>query len=259
MKTKAIYHPAQPHNPFLLAADIDGTLLGDEEGQSALKRLVQDFHKAFRLAYITGRYEWSVLKVVEEGSLPRPDFICSNVGTDLNDLNDPRNALGRRYAAQVGPEWDLETIYRLGEGEGISRQDFVEGQPAYQAGFFWDGKAQTLQAFRSRLASINHSHILASYGEFIDVLPNPLGKGKAVEFLQKELALDPQRVIVAGDSGNDREMFETQFKGIVPVNALDELKAVASKPRHYQSPFPVARGVLDGLCHFAFLTLQKGD
>jgi len=253
MQAKSIYRPTRPRKPFLLAADIDGTLLGDEEGQEALKILARDFRKAFRLAYITGRYEWSVRKLVEEGSLPRPDFICSNVGTELTDLNDSQNIIGRKYAARVGPEWDVETIYRLGEGEGIRKQDFSAGQPAHQAGFFWDGKPQTLQAFCSRLASINHSHILASYSEFIDVLPNPLGKGKAVEFLQQELALAPGRVIVAGDSGNDREMFETQFKGIVPVNALDELKAVASKSHHYQSPFPAARGVLDGLCHFGFL------
>jgi hydroxymethylpyrimidine pyrophosphatase-like HAD family hydrolase len=59
--------------------------------------------------------------------------------------------------------------------------------------------------------------------------------------------------VVAGDSGNDRVMFETGFKGIVPVNALDELKAVAQQPHHYQSPLPAGRGVLDGLCHFGFI------
>jgi hydroxymethylpyrimidine pyrophosphatase-like HAD family hydrolase len=59
-------------------------------------------------------------------------------------------------------------------------------------------------------------------------------------------------VAVAGDSGNDRQMFETEYKGIVPVNALDELKALASKPWHYHSPYPAARGVLDGLRHFGF-------
>jgi sucrose-phosphate synthase len=71
--------------------------------------------------------------------------------------------------------------------------------------------------------------------------------------LQQELGLDPERVVVAGDSGNDSEMFDTGFKGIVPVNALDELKAAACRPWHYHSPLPVARGVLDGLRHFGFV------
>ena len=258
MQADLAYLPTRPQQPFLLAADIDGTMLGDEEGQIALRVLAQDFRGSFRLAYVTGRYEHSVLRVVEEGFLPRPDFICSNVGTDILALEDPGNTIGQKYAAQVGPEWDLETIYSLGEAEGVRRQDFSEGQPPFQAGFFWDGSPQTLQAFRTRLAGQDHFHILASYAEYIDVLPNPLGKGKAVEFLQKELNFDPQQVVVAGDSGNDREMFESEFKGIIPVNALDELKAVACQPRHYQSLLPAGRGVLDGLCHFGFLKRREG-
>ncbi len=259
MSVDGLYRPTRPNRPFLLAADLDGTLLGDEEGQLAMMALAKTFRSSFRLAFVTGRYEWSVLRVVEEGFLPRPDFICSNVGTDLLDLNDPNNSLGQKYAALVDPEWDLETIYRLGEGEGIRRQDFTEGQPAFQAGFFWDGSQQTLQAFTARLGELHQSHILASYGEYIDVLPNPLGKGKAVEFLQRELGLPKSRVVVAGDSGNDREMLQTEYKGIVPANALEELKTIASRRRHYQSPYPAARGVLDGLCHFGYLEYLQGD
>src|SRR5512140_1838002 len=249
MPVENLYRPVHPQRPFLLAADIDGTVLGDEAGQLELMELANTYRSSFKLAYVTGRYEWAVLRVVEEGFLPRPDFIFSDVGTNLLDLGDPNNRLGQKYAVRVGPEWDLETIYRLGEGEGIRRQDFNEGQPRFQAGFFWDGDPFTLNAFSARLAELRQYHILASYGEYIDVLPNPLGKGKAVEFLQRELGFDPGRVVVAGDSGNDREMLETAFKGIVPVNALEELKAVASGQRHYHSPLPAARGVLDGLSH----------
>ena len=247
------YIPTRPGQPFLLATDIDGTVLGDEDGQLALQRLSESHRKSFLLAYITGRYENSVLRLVEEGYLPRPDFICSNVGTDLLDLNDPANFLGQQYAAQVGPEWDLDILYRLGEGEGIRKQDFGENQPPFQVGFYWDGSPATLQAFHARLGSRDHFHILASYGEYIDVLPGPLGKGKAVEFLQRELKLDPLQVVVAGDSGNDLEMFQTEFQGIIPVNALEELKAAALPPRHYLSTLPAGRGVFDGLCHFGFL------
>ena len=44
----------------------------------------------------------------------------------------------------------------------------------------------------------------------------------------------------------------TEYKGIVPVNALNELKALARQPWHYHSPLPAGRGVLDGLRHFGF-------
>jgi hydroxymethylpyrimidine pyrophosphatase-like HAD family hydrolase len=71
--------------------------------------------------------------------------------------------------------------------------------------------------------------------------------------LQKQLGLDPVRIIVAGDTGNDRQMFETGYQGVLPVNALDELKAAASESWHYHSTFPAARGVLDGLRYFGLL------
>jgi hydroxymethylpyrimidine pyrophosphatase-like HAD family hydrolase len=74
-----------------------------------------------------------------------------------------------------------------------------------------------------------------------------------VRFLQAELGLPADRVVVAGDSGNDREMFAAGFRGILPSNALDELKAAAVEPWHYRSPLPFALGVVDGLRHFGYL------
>jgi len=251
-----ILTPANPGNPFFLASDLDGTLLGDETGEARLKAFVEQYASSLRLAYVTGRDQHSVLELIETGCLPRPDYICSEVGTELLDLNDPENLLGQKYAAQVGPDWNLDAIYALGEGTGVWRQDFPEGQPRFQAGFFWDGDPETLEAFYARLGKNESYQIFASYGEYIDVLPAPLGKGSAVRFLQKELGVEISRVVVAGDAGNDRQMFETGFQGIVPVNALDELKIAASQPWHYHSPFPAAQGVLDGLRHFGLVEME---
>jgi len=245
--------PTHPEIPFLLAADIDGTLLGDQIGEAWMKTFVSKYASTFHLAYVTGRYRFSVLELIDAGRLPRPDYICSDVGTDLFDLNDSQNSLGQKYRNQVTPDWNLEVIYATGTGKGVWQQDFGNSQPPFQAGFFWDGNPETLDAFYARMGKDDRYHIYPSYGEFIDVLPISLGKGNAVRFLQKELGLDESRIVVAGDSGNDRQMFETEFKGIVPSNALEELKEVASQPWHYHSPLPVARGVLDGLRYFGFV------
>lgn len=253
IQSESPYRPTRPRLPFLLAADVDGTLLGDEEGAGLFKATIECHRLSIRLAYVTGRYLHSVRQLVQEGRLPAPDFVCSNVGTDIHAWNDPRNAIGRKYAARISPDWDLARIYALGAGEGIWLQDFGEDQPPFQAGFFWDGRPESLEAFRYRLSDHGAFRILPSYGEFIDILPAGFGKGEAVLFLQRELSLDPQRVVVAGDSGNDAEMFETGLQGILPANALEELKAVAGQPWHYHSPFPAARGVLDGLHHFGFI------
>lgn len=238
---------------FLLASDIDGTLLGDESGEELFRHFAASQAGQFCLAYITGRYRHSVLQLINEGRLPRPRFICSDVGTELFDLDDPANRLGDAYAARAQNNWDLDEIYRLGIGEGVTRQEFDEGQPRFQAGFYWNARPETLRAFKRRLSTLEGLVIQASYDTYIDVLPARLGKGQAVVFLQEELGFAREQVVVAGDSGNDRQMFETSFKGIVPANALDELKSLARQPWHYHSPYPAARGVLDGLRRFGFI------
>lgn len=237
---------------FLLASDIDGTLLHDDETELLFRQFVARQDGRFALAYVTGRYCWSVQELIAQGRLPRPHFICSDVGTEILDLDDPENCLGEAYAAQVSPGWNLDEIYRLGLGDGITRQEFDEGQPRFQAGFYWDARPETLRAFKERLAHLDGIYIQASYDTYIDVLPLPLGKGQAVSFLQRHLGLESDQVVVAGDAGNDRQMFEAGFKGIVPCNALDELKILACQPWHYHSPHPAAQGVLDGLQRFGF-------
>jgi hydroxymethylpyrimidine pyrophosphatase-like HAD family hydrolase len=238
---------------FLLAADIDGTMLGDETGEALLHQFAAQHAGDFTLAYITGRYPKSVLELIEQGRLPRPRFICGNVGTEIIDLDDPSNHIGHAYHAQVSQTWDLDEIYRLGHGEGIRPQEFDKGQPSYQAGFYWDARPESLRAFYDRLAPLEQVYIQASYDTYIDVFPNALGKGNAARFLQEQLRLHPEQVVVAGDSGNDRQLFETAYKGIIPVNALAELKSLARQCWHYHSPYPAARGVLDGLQHFGFI------
>ncbi len=240
--SSSLYRPTQLASPFLLAADIDGTLLGDEQGANWLKAFSRAYPGSFFLALVTGRSLPSILALIEEGRLPQPDFICCDVGTELLVCADPQNILGKKYTTQVSPDWDLEKIYALGEGEGVWRQDFPEGQPRFQAGFDWDGQAHTLAAFYERLASHPEFYILPSYQTYIDVLPLPLGKGRVVQFLRQELGLDPARVVVAGDAGNDLQMFETGYQGILPVNARQELKTAACASWHYHSPLPAARG-----------------
>ena len=252
------FRPTQPSDPFLLAADIDGTLLGDEQGAAWLKAFMLAYPGSFYLALVTGRSLPSITALIKEGRLPQPDFICCDVGTELLVCADPENVLGKKYTAQVSPDWDLEKIYTLGEGEGVWRQDFPEGQPRFQVGFDWDGQAHTLANFYDRLAGYQDVYILPSYQTYIDILPSPLGKGKVVQFLQKELDMAPARVVVAGDAGNDLQMFETGYKGILPSNAREELKIAACAPWHYHSPLPAARGVLDGLKFFGFIEEVNG-
>src|SRR5512142_1435122 len=90
------YQLARPGEPFLLAADIDGTMLGDGLGEAWLKAFRLESAGGFLLAYVSGRDLGSVMQLVDEGRLPYHDFICSDVGNEIHDLGDPQNDLGEK-------------------------------------------------------------------------------------------------------------------------------------------------------------------
>src|SRR6185369_8498182 len=93
--------PGRINTLFLLAADIDGTLLGDEDGETLFHQFIAAEKKNLTLAYISGRSRSSVLGLIAEGRLPRPRFICGEVGTEIFDMDDPDNLIGRAYASQA--------------------------------------------------------------------------------------------------------------------------------------------------------------
>ncbi len=247
------YQPALPEQPFLLVSDIDHTLLGDPEGEEALAEFFSAHRRSCVLALVTGRSRASVMALLDAGRLPVPDFIGSSVGTELFDTADPQNRLGEFYRCRAESGFSPESIYDLGEGAGMRRQLFADGQPEHLAGFDWDGTPEALNGLRQRLPESLRARVFESSNRYVDVLPDGMGKGELAVFLGEALRIPRARSVVAGDSGNDRSLFETGLSGILPSNALPELVAHVQAPPHIRSQYPAARGVLDGLCRLGFL------
>jgi hydroxymethylpyrimidine pyrophosphatase-like HAD family hydrolase len=91
--------------------------------------------------------------------------------------------------------------------------------------------------------------LIYSSNRDLDVLPADAHKGAAAAFLARTWKIDPRRVIVAGDSGNDASMFLMGYRGIIVGNAQPELRAVAA-PFLYHAQLPYAAGVLEGIRHW---------
>ena len=91
----------------------------------------------------------------------------------------------------------------------------------------------------------------------IALIYNPsAGKGKAIRYLIQLLGLRPLMVVVAGDSGNDRSMFDEFEYGIVVANAQPELKQLGGEVPQagvYIAKQPFAAGVEEGLRNFGLL------
>ena len=73
------------------------------------------------------------------------------------------------------------------------------------------------------------------------------GKAAAIRFEAARRGMSDDRVIVAGDSGNDLDMLSRFENAVLPANALAELDGLASV---YRSSLKHAAGVLDGVRYY---------
>jgi hydroxymethylpyrimidine pyrophosphatase-like HAD family hydrolase len=100
------------------------------------------------------------------------------------------------------------------------------------------------------MAALGQSATLVySSNRDLDVLPADVHKGAAAAFLARTWNIDPRRIIVAGDSGNDATMFQMGFRGVVVANAQPELRALVGR-YIYHAEQAYAAGVLEGVRHW---------
>jgi hydroxymethylpyrimidine pyrophosphatase-like HAD family hydrolase len=235
-----------PANQFLLCTDLDGTVLGDPEGEARFREWAGRLRGRVILAYVTGRNIGSVRALIAEGRLPEADFASTDVGTSLFDLRDPQNRLARHYLSLADPQWPAQRIRDAGAGVSTPLQG-PEGQGTFKASFHWDGADESLMGFKARLGWLFDQRLIVTAGQYLDVLPMCFGKGQAVRFLAAAAGVDLKRTVVAGDMENDLDMFQIGAQGIVPANALPGLTKALEGNDAYRSAAREAHALLDGL------------
>lgn len=90
------------------------------------------------------------------------------------------------------------------------------------------------------------TNLVYSSGRDLDVLPAHADKGQAARHVAETWDRAPCDVLTSGDSGNDAEMMNYDFRGIVVANAKPELRAITG-PNVHHSRLPFAAGVLEGI------------
>ncbi|ESZ20442.1 HAD-IIB family hydrolase [Mesorhizobium sp. L48C026A00] len=239
----------------LLSSDLDGTLAGDAPATSRFRLKWEALDPEHRpvLVYNSGRLADDILNFVDEVALPAPDYVIGGVGTMLAG---PRHTsrLGR-FTQRFSEGWSLEKIDAvLG-----SLKDTVRQPDGYQHAFksSWyllDASPEALASIERALAEAGLSVTMVySSGRDLDILPRSADKGQALAWLCNELGIGLDEVVVAGDTNNDRSMFELPgARGIVVANALPELLDMARNNRLiYSAKEPFALGVVEGLVHWS--------
>lgn len=262
----------------LLASDMDGTVIPLEEGArweadvAELRRAVES-RPNLLLAYVTGRDFALAQRGIARFNLPNPHLLVCDVGSSLYHRTPEGFRRDEGYAARMEEAMEgvaVEDVRRgLAAVPGLVLQP-EERQTSVKLSYYLppgedhpallESVAERLEALQGRVQTVYSVRARDGTG-LLDVLPAGVAKDSALHYLHDHTEVEEDRLVFAGDSGNDLEAMLTGFKVVVVGNApghlKEELKRRAAvegiQERLYFARSPYAGGVLEGCRYFGIL------
>ncbi|MBT8482764.1 MAG: HAD-IIB family hydrolase, partial [Myxococcales bacterium] len=236
----------------LLVTDVDDTLTGDDEAMATLMERLESTDARVGFGIATGRTLNAALELMHELTIPVPDVLITASGTELH--YGTHLLPDRSWERQIRYRWDPHEVHRvLGGIPGLAR--VYESETKYRLRYRLDpAGAPNLREIRRRVRQegLRVTTIL-DHEIYLDVVPIRASCGFAIRFFCFKWNLEPQRLLVAGDSGNDWDMLSGDTLGVVVSNHSPELDRLRGRPRVHFAKSPHARGILEGIEWYDFL------
>jgi HAD superfamily hydrolase (TIGR01484 family) len=268
---------------ILLCTDLDRTLIPNglqPESPAArplFKQLVAE--PSITLAYVSGRDLGLLKEAIVTYQLPEPDFMIGDVGTtifsrsndDWEEIEEWQDLIAEDWAGCT-PEDIIPLLNEVGELE-LQEPD---KQNRFKLSYYtdWkidpdklkDGVRKKLAGCPARISLIHSVDEVNRIGLF-DLLPESATKLHGIRFLAEKTAVSPDRIIYAGDSGNDLEVLTSETRSVLVANATDLVRSraveIAPEDTLYlaRGNFMAmngnyAAGILEGLGHYLPETLS---
>ena len=243
--------------PALVALDVDGTLLDYDEHVSdrvraAVRGVVANGN---HVVVATGRSLPGTLPVLRELGLTQGYAVCSNGavtvrldpsldgGHEVVDAVtfDPTTAIGLVRAQLPTALFAVEV---LGEGVRVNGH-FPAGELSGRIDVvpferLVDGPTtrvvvrspeHTSSDFLALVERIGLHGVSYSVGwtAWLDLAPDGVDKGSALELVRQRLGVDPSRTVAIGDGRNDLEMFAWAARSVAMANASEQVRAAAGE------------------------------
>ncbi len=236
----------------LLVTDLDDTLTGDDEALRTLLERLETTDKKVGFGIATGRTLGEAIDLLEELDVRVPDVLITAAGTQLHY---GRHLLpDRSWERQIRYRWDRDEVERVvGSIEGLELAPQA-GTP-YRLRYRIDPEhTPSLKEIQRhvRKRGLRVTTIL-DHEVYLDVVPMRASPGLAIRFFCFKWNLEPERLLVAGDSGNDWDMLSGDTLGVVVSNHTQELERLRGRSRVYFATSPHAWGILEGLDWYDFL------
>lgn len=237
-----------------IVTDIDNTLVGDDSALEEFVQLLNKLPSNLSFAVATGRTIDSTFKVLKKNNVPFPDIIISSVGTEIYYNYQDKLIYSTGWEAHINNQWDRNRIKEL-----LSRFDFLqyqeeEKQRKFKVSYYTSDVPQNLKKVHDILVHNKiKTNVVFSHGQYLDILPYRASKGKAIRYLSYRWNIPYENILVAGDSGNDKEMLKGDMLGVVVANYSEELESLRNQKRIHFAGRKYAGGIIDGINHYNFL------
>lgn len=237
----------------LFASDIDDTILGDAAGAEQFRAAWESLDADLRplLVYNTARSIGDTRRLLLDRRLPEPEFIIGGLGTEMHDPVDAHAA--EEFRASIAAGWNRAEVERIVEAiPGVRRRSLEFPNPC-RSSWHWPcathgdiARAEILLKKAGLEVAVNYTG-----GMCLDIIPRGAGKGNALAWLCRRIAVPLDTVLVAGASGDNSSMFALAgVRGILVPNASRELFVGTSPFKPLITRKKMAEGVLAGLEHF---------
>ena len=266
---------------LLLCTDLDRTLLpnGAQPESPLARRRFQALavHPEVILVYVTGRDRQRVERAIVNYRLPRPQFVISDVGTNIYDLRQGGWQVWQQWVEEIAPDWDgfdHQRLSRLLSSFTDLRLQEVSKQNTFKLSYYVPLHVDRI-SLDQRLSDCLQEHqvdasLIWSVDEpagigLLDVLPKRATKLHALGFLQAFLGIPLDQTLFAGDSGNDLPVLAGLVPAVLVANAMPSVAkeaVAAAQAAGHQDALYLARGgflemngnysagILEGVAHY---------
>ena len=236
----------------LLVTDVDDTLTGDDEALGALLAELDSTTTDVGFGIATGRTLEQALELFDDLGVRVPDVFITASGTELH--YGARLFQDRSWERQIRYRWEPAKVRAVMETiPGLTRLGSAETEYRFR----YQIELGSAPAPRDIRRLIRQQGLRASAifdrEIYLDIVPVRASPGLAIRFFCFKWNLEPQRLLVAGDSGNDWDMLSGDTLGVVVGNHTGELDRLRGRPRVYFSGRNHAWGVLDAIGWYDFL------
>jgi sucrose-phosphate synthase len=242
----------------LIISDIDYTLIGDDHSLADFNTILNKMSPKIGFGVATGRVIESAVEVIKKNKIPMPDFFITSVGSVIHYNYKNELIYSTGWDAHISHLWQRDKIVNLLSKFNFIKYQEKQNQNKYKISYYTQNNPRNIQKIRELLIDNKiKCNLIFSHGQFLDILPYRASKGKAIRYLAYRWNIPFEKILVAGDSGNDIEMLKGDLLGVVVANYSPELEDLKGTRRIYFSDKKYAAGIKDGIKHYNFIDLER--